>query len=484
MATTDINGAGVGTPLNKLLLADSIEPGAEVSYELCKIIYTHHPLGKKLADTPIILAQSQQREIAVPGAPERVKDQFVAQWKKDGCDGHISNVGSLSRVYGVAAIGLMIKDAKPTDPIDFEKLAEQEITFNVWDALNLAGSQVLNLDPNSFDFLKPVDVTVAGTPYHPSRAIVKMHENPIYLSYTTAAYGFTGRSVYQRALFPLKSFIDTMVTDAMVARKAGLIVAKMKPPGSIVDRLQQAMYGIKRVMIQWGRTDNVLGITPEESIETLDMQNVNNAMEVSRKNILDNIATAADMPAVILNQETFAEGFGEGVEDAKSVARYIGAVRDDLDPIYTWFNEIVMRRAWSQEFYKTIQRDDPDQYGDVPYNQAFYEWKNAFSAIWPSLIEEPESEKVKADDVKLKSVIATVQVVEPMLPDQHNKAVLLGWMQDNLNENKAMFRTPLDLDLDAIEEYEPPPPAEGAKGPGEPQPFAAADADTRVRWAA
>lgn len=487
MATVTVNGAGIGTALTQLLMADDLEPGSEVSYALAKIIYTSHPLGKKLADTPITLAQSQAREIAIPNAPPRVRERFLDQWRADGSDGNILNTASLSRIYGVAALGLMIRDAPPTDAIDYEKLWQQEISFNVWDALNLAGSQVLDLDPNSFHFLKPVGVTVAGTPYHPSRAIVKIHEKPIYLSYTNSAYGFTGRSVYQRILFPLKAFVDTMIADAMVARKAGLIVAKMSPPGSIMDQIQQAMYGIKRTFIQWGRTENVLGITPEESIETLNMQNVNTAMEVSRKNILDNVATGADMPAIILNQETFAEGFGEGVEDAKSVARYIGGVRDDLAPLYEWMDEIIMHRAWSPEFYKTIQAENPEQYGDVDFKTAFYQWKNGFKALWPNLIEEPESEAVAVEDVKFKAVIATVQVAEPMLPDQANKAEVLRWMQDNLNDSEKMFRSPLNLDLDAVANYEPPvmaAPADETGGqseePREPRPFSAQDADESV----
>lgn len=474
MASVAINDAGLGSALTSLLMADDLEPGSDVSYQLCKEIYTRHPLGKKLVDTPITLAQSQSREIAVPTAPPRVLERFQEQWEKDGVDGHIFNVASLSRIYGVAAIGIMIRDAEPMDEVDYTKLWQQEVSFNVWDALNLAGSQVLELDPNSFDFLKPKGVTVAGTPYHRSRAIVKTNEKPVYLAYTTSGYGFTGRSVYQRALFPLKSFVDTMVTDAMVARKAGLIVAKMKPPGSIMDRVMQTLYGIKRIMIQWGRTDNVLGIGIDEDITTLNMQNVNTAMEVSRKNILDNAATAGDMPAVLLNQETFAEGFGEGVEDAKSVARYVGGVRIDLQPLYEWFDQIEMHRAWSPEFYKTIQAEFPDEYGAVEYVDAFYSWKNSFKAIWPSLIEEPESEAVKVDEIKLKSVIATVQVFGPELQDQTNKAALLSWAQDNLNSNEAMFKTPLDLDFEAIASYEPQPAAEPEE-PGEPKPFSAAD---------
>ena len=47
------------------------------------------------------------------------------------------------------------------------------------------------------------------------------------------------------------------------------------------------------------------------------------AINMARKNILENISVAADMPAKLLNAETFAEGFGDVSEDAKNVARHI-----------------------------------------------------------------------------------------------------------------------------------------------------------------
>ncbi|WP_245168482.1 hypothetical protein [Enterobacter roggenkampii] len=42
------------------------------------------------------------------------------------------------------------------------------------------------------------------------------------------------------------------------------------------------------------------------------------------------MAAAADMPAIILNSETFAQGFGEGTEDARAVAVYIDNIREWL----------------------------------------------------------------------------------------------------------------------------------------------------------
>jgi len=37
--------------------------------------------------------------------------------------------------------------------------------------------------------------------------------------YTQAAFGFVGRSVYQRPLYPLKSFVQTMITDDLGGAK-------------------------------------------------------------------------------------------------------------------------------------------------------------------------------------------------------------------------------------------------------------------------
>src|SRR6185503_5172640 len=135
------------------------------------------------------------------------------------------------------------------------------------------GSLVLNQDPNSPDFQKHAAIAVAGQPYHRSRSVTLMNEKPIYISYTTSGFGFVGRSVYQRALFPLKSFIQTMITDDMVTRKAGLLVAKMKQPGSIADNLMAKALGIKRNLLKEASMNNVINIGPDDAIETLDMQN-------------------------------------------------------------------------------------------------------------------------------------------------------------------------------------------------------------------
>lgn len=468
MSVAGINGSALGSALQDMLVAPEIEPGAEPSYQLCKTIYMYHPLGSKMAEAPITKAQSQEREIAVPNAPEeRVRDQFKAEWLAIGADERIANVMTLSRVYGIASIALVSEQVKADQPVDPKKLADMDIGFNVFDPLNTAGSLVLNQNPNAIDFQKVSSIAVSGLPYHRSRSVTIMNERPIYIGYTTSAFGFVGRSVYQRALYPLKSFVQTMVTDDMISRKAGVLIARMEQPGSIIDNIMQKLAGVKRALLKEAATNNVISVGKDELIESLNLQNIDGAGKFARGNILKNIATAADMPAVMLENETLTEGFGEGTEDAKEIARYIDGIRRKMQPLYGFFDRIVMARAWNKEFYATIQNDFPG-YRTVKFERAFYDWSNSFTARWPSLLTEPESERIKVDDVKLKAIIAMLEVLIPNL-DPENEATAIQWAQDNFNELKLLFQNPLLIDFEALKSYVPPEPA---VMPEAPQPFA------------
>lgn len=452
-ATVTINGSVLGTPLQEMLMADSVVPGYEPSYQLCKTIYLYHPLGAKMAEVPIQMAQSQKREVTVPDGPEeRAVEAFEREWLRLGADRYIFNIGRLARVYGIASVVCGVEGEDPAEPLDLDSVADKPLYFNVYDPLNTAGSMVLNQEPNAPDFQKVRQLSVDGQNYHRSRAMVLLNEQPIYISYTGSAFGYVGRSVYQRALYPLKSFVQSMITDDMVTRKAGVLIAKMKAAGSIVNQMMVNLFALKREMLVQAKTDNVLGISIDESIESLNLQNIDGANGAARKNILENIATATPMPAKLLLQETFAEGFAEGAEDAKYIAQFIDRVRLDLAPVYAWFDRIVQHRAWNREFYKTIQRDYPEEYGDVTYEVAFYRWRNSFVAEWPSLLREPDSEKIKVDEIKLKSVISLIEVFLPNLPPEE-KAKVLMWATDNFNDNKLLFSTPLVLDWDVVAEF-------------------------------
>ena len=458
-------GNGLSTSLMQILTADEIQPGSAPSYETCKALYLYHPLGSKMADAPVNMAQSQKREIEIPDAPPELVEEFEKEWAKTGkvgADALIHNAAKTARIYGISAIVVGAKGENPSEPLDIWNLHKQELYYNVLDPLNTAGSLVLNQDPNAPDYQKPNVLFSGSQTYHPSRSCVTMNEQPIYISFTGSAFGFVGRSVYQRALFPLKSFIQSMITDDIVTTKAALLVAKLKSPGSITDQRTHYFWQFKRQAIKSAQSGNVLSIGESETLESLDLKNLREAAEFARNNILKNIATAANMPASMINNETLAEGFGEGSEDAKQIARYIDRVRIEMQPLYQLFDKVTMHRAWNPDFYASIKRKYPDAYGKMSYEDAFYSWEQSFKATWPNLLVEPDSKLVERDAKIIESARAIFEVMAPKM-DQPNVARMAEWLADMVNSRKLLISSPLDIDIDSMAEYVPPANIAGAE---------------------
>lgn len=452
MSEINIEGSILSSGLSKLLMSDSIEPGTSPSYQLCKTIFTEHPLGAKMAESPIKMAQAQKRVVTIQESPDEVLEAFEEQWKKDGCDAAILNVMTLSRIYGLATTVAVCDQVAPGSPLDMTKIWDQSLSFNALDPLNTAGSLVLSQIPTATDFQKPVRVMTNGVSYHPSRFVVVMNEQPIYISYTGSAFGFVGRSVYQRALFPLKSFVRLMIANDLIATKLALLIAKQKAPGSIINQAMQKIAGNKRNLLKEGQTGNVLSIDIAEDIETLNMQNVDGAGTFARTNVLNDVATAGDMPAKILKNETMVGGMAEGTEDAKHIALYVDELREKMDPLYAWHTGFTQYRAWTPALFERIQAKYPERYKSVQFEDAFSEWRNNFSAQWPSFLIEPESEKQKAEKTKLEGITAIVEMLLPVL-DPQNKATLIQSALDNINENKRMFAHEFQIDAEALLEF-------------------------------
>jgi hypothetical protein len=486
-ATAGIDAGAYGplTPLMQMLMDPSIAPGTDPSYQLCKEIYVQHPIGAVLTDAPITRAQSQERIIKVPGLAEsRLIERYWRVWKDIGKEGAtivIHDLLSRSRTYGISSLGAGERGVELSTPFDIKAIAKADLFFNVLDPLNTAGSLVLSQDPNSPGYLKPEgDIRVMGVPWHPSRLVVKMNERPLYISWSTPAFGFSGRSVYQRALFLLKSYIQTMITDDMVTKKAGLLVAKMEAPGSFIDNIMQTMFGTKRGTLKSGNTGQVLGIGVNEEIETLNFTNLEAPYKLVRENILKNIASATGMPASIIAQESLVEGMGEGTEDFKKEVQFLNYIRKDMEPSYAFMDRIVMHKAWTPEFFETL-KDDYPELRKMDFDTWFFNAQQAFTAEWPNLNEEPDSEKSKMEDVQMKSAIALAEVMLPEL-DPANKAKVIVWLSENCNEREALFASKLVLDEDELQKYLEENKANqeaamlggGDKEPKEPRPFSVA----------
>jgi len=160
---------------------------------------------------------------------------------------------------------------------------------------------------------------------------------------------------------------------------------------------------------------------------------------------------------MLIKDEAFTNGFGEGTEDSKAIVQYVEGIRADMKTLFDFFDNIVQHRAWNEEFYESVKQAYPDKYANMTYKEAFYSWKDAFKPSWQSLMEEPVSERVKTDEVKLKGMTEMLRTLLPVI-DGENRARAIQWAQDNLAEMPDMFKSTMHLDIEAIAEYEPPTP--------------------------
>ena len=443
-----------------LMNTQDIVPGQSPSYEACKTLYSYHPVAYRMVDKPLELALSQERKITVPNAPEEMLlDAYRKEWGRlggIGGDNLIFRIGQIARIYGIGTLACNIIDGdkkeKTSDPLPMDDLFGKDLAFYIFDPLNTAGSLILNQDPAAVDFLTPRQVRVGSESWSNTKCSVLMNEQPIWIQWTDSAFGFVGRSVFQRAFYPLKTFVSSMIADNLIQEKLALIVHKAKSPGSIVDRRAFGFFNLKRQAIKGAKTGNVLQIGIDEDVQSLDLDHVHTAGEYSRTNCLKNIATASGMPAILLLEDTLAQGFGEGSEDAKQLARYIDKVRLDLHPAYRFLDLITMRRAWGPEFYEAVQRQYPQQYGKLSYEAAFQSWSDAFRATWPNLLSESDSEKAKGAESRIKSAVDIISTILPNC-DPANAATVLDWLTQIVNNEKEFLNGQLILDTDALEEY-------------------------------
>ncbi|ENA9695578.1 DUF1073 domain-containing protein [Salmonella enterica subsp. enterica] len=456
MAEIQISNTELTSQLMEILQSDDIEAGTDVGYQTCKLIWQYHPLGGKLVEKPITMALCKPRRYELETDPQgRVVKQFEETWNRIKIEEKIRNFFFVSRCYGAASVGVGTRSLGSSVPLPDFGLKEDDVFINVWDPLNSAGSAVTSQDPNDPEFqAAKKTLEINGKRWHPSRTQIVFNGTPIYLEYQSSAFGFTGRSVFQRILYPLKSFIGTMTADDLVAEKCGVLVAKTKQNGSVASGVIARAMGRKRENVKLARNKGVLSIGTEENIESLNLQNIDKALETSRNDIIANIAAGSDVPAILLKDEAFANGFGEGAEDSKAISQYIDGVREGIDPVMAFFENVVQYIAWSEEFYNALKAEFPDIITE-DYKTTFYRWRSEFSASWVELVEEPPAKQQESDN---KAVEGATKVYDSLVDklDPVNKAALAEWLANVLNNTITYGEDPLILDIDSLSSYEPP----------------------------
>lgn len=460
--------SGLSSQLSKILDSEEIQPGTDVGYELCKLLWQYHPLGGKLVEKPISMAMCKQRQYSVDTDPdERVVRRFQEVWERMEVNEKIKNFFFVSRCYGAAAIGVGTTSVSCKDELPGFGLTEDDVYINVWDPLNAAGSMITDQNPNSPFFQEPKKtLKINGKSWHPSRTLKVFNGTPIYLEYQNSTFGFTGRSVFQRVLYPMKSYIGTMTANDMVSQKAGVLVAKTAQNGSVLSGIMAAATKVKREIIKIARNGGVISVGDKDNVESLNLQNIDGALNASRDNIISDIASGSDVPSILIKEEAFSKGWGEGSEDSKAVSQYIDGVRQQIEPVMDYFEKLVQYIAWSEDFFNSLKNDFPDIITD-DYQTTFFMWRREFTAKWQELVEESPDKRRESDSKVIQQATALYTALSQNL-DPENRATAADWLTSIVNATQTYGDVPLIIDKEALANYIPPPPQELPNGDNQP----------------
>jgi len=126
------------------------------------------------------------------------------------------------------------------------------------------------------------------------------------LIYSPSAFGYSGRSIFSRSLYPLQSYLQSLITDNLVLIKSGVLVAKVSGSGAPADQIQRQSMLQKLNFLKKARTGNTLQVNPNEEIESLDLHNID--YQAVRANCLQNVALSLDMPTSFLTVRQYLMG--------------------------------------------------------------------------------------------------------------------------------------------------------------------------------
>src|SRR5208282_1656281 len=102
MAFVSTNNTVIPSVLMQILSAEDIQPGSQAGYDTCKNLWIYHPLGGKLVEKPIRMAQSKPRKLAMDCHPkEMLLKAYQEEWDRIGATEHIRDTMFISRAYGV-----------------------------------------------------------------------------------------------------------------------------------------------------------------------------------------------------------------------------------------------------------------------------------------------------------------------------------------------------------------------------------------------
>lgn len=479
MAESALTGASIGLTgqgynniqeFKSLLESTTILPGAQPSYEMCKAIASAHPNGRRIVTASVNLAVAKGCHFNFPDDVENTLEKHLKDVLEEvGGFGPVKSLLEDKRIYGQAVMiigawhntldektGKTKKEyAKSTENLSLDQIENWNLFFNIVDPQILGGRQNIGQNPTKEDYQKFGNIVeVESQTYIRSRFIGVLNTVPQWIWWSNSAYSFGGLSAYASCLYQLRTLLELEITLWFITKKMGLLVYKQKQDEDVPTEMSIQAQAHKARKAKRGETGNVLGISIEEDIQSINLTTLHQALAEAKKQALQGIAVATGEPATILGSESFANGWTSGNTDAELVKNFLKNVQtNEVEPVLRFMLSFVMKRAFTPEYLEQYNKEFQKKIrnADDLLDSLTIEWPDPLSTEKDEINLSKEKDKQEID--QLNAFISAYSVISngvQTLPD--TVASMTKVLIDNINELK-IFRhkfTFTDKDLSLL----------------------------------
>lgn len=397
----------------------------DLTYLECRDIYRYWALGKRIASSLPNFAMSANRVFTCGEHPKIIIDSYADLCAQYNIDNLIKQTAIYARIYGLASLYLAIDNDEDdlSEPLSYKKITEYNFSFNSLDPLSMGGNIMLDTNPLSVTFQKPIVYSIQGRTIAPNRIIAVTNDIPLYLKFNPSSFSFSGASVYQNMTLLIRSWNRCVVAMQRLTTKAGAMVKVSK---EVSQASGINMMAVKRNLdlVRSIENDGIASIQNGETItgfELTGMSEIDKVVEILNNSLM---MALSDTPSGILLDRDLAQGFSDGTEDMKAILMAVEAFRNAiLRPLYNFVDKILLYKLLTPSFLQEIKETDAEKYGDMSEADIFMSIRQDFKAelgeIYPA--SPRDTAEAKEQETRylenLKGLDVTPESLEKVIND-------------------------------------------------------------------
>lgn len=395
-----------------------------LSYLECKDIYRFWPLGKRIASALPRFALSAKREFIVKDAPAEVNEKLAEIAEQLCVDDIVMRASIYARVYGLTCL-FAASPSNKLEALTYKQVQESSISFNVLDPLAMGGSIVVDNDPLSPTFSKPINVKIQGNEVDPSRVCAIYNDIPLYYKFNPSSFSFSGPSIYQNMTLLIRSWNRAIIALQRLATKAASIIKTTKDNANITGINTHAIQR-NLALIRSMENDGIASIRSGEELQFFSLTGVSEVDSIIQQLNTSLMMALSDTPSGILLDKNLSVGLNDGSEDMKAILMAVEHFRiSTLLPMYKFIDKFLCYSAFSPRFIKSMKESYPDLYRELSPNQILTKWMQDYTFKWGELYPQNANEKADTEAklldnlIKIKDLGAEVSSLEEALNQQN-----------------------------------------------------------------